>query len=202
MPTTFSDAPDEVLQLLQQVMADYHQPLADAGVRVGTIMAYNDDGPAIKHAGYAAAATIKIVSLKDRLKKHYDAELLIDDTVWKELTHDQRLALLDHELSHVNLKKYVYHEIRDSSGQLTGEKRISYKDDDIGRPKLVTVPGDVNAGDGFQAVIRRHGSSALEYRNAMQLNSWARSGHNLYLEDLNAELGHQHTIPFDQATGS
>lgn len=46
-----------------------------------------------------------------------------------------------------------------------GPNDYGWDTDDIGRPKLVSVKGDWNAGDGFAAVIQRHGSAAIEFRN-------------------------------------
>ena len=67
--------------VVSDVMTAHHQALAQAGVRLGIVMAYNPEGAPIKSGGYEALAQVKIVSLKDRVSKGYDAELLIDQTV-------------------------------------------------------------------------------------------------------------------------
>lgn len=163
MSTTYQQADEDVLDLLQQVKRDHHPRLAEAGVEVGIIMALNPDDDAIKAGGYPAFAQIKVVSLKDRVSKGYDAELLIDERKWRELTAAQRVALLDHELSHVDRVDVPERErglFDESAGPV-----VSWKTDDRGRPKLRTVNGDWHCGDAFAEVIRRHGDSAIEYMN-------------------------------------
>jgi hypothetical protein len=163
MSTTYTKPTetDWSLSLLKSVMDECHPSLALMGVRVGVLFAYNSDGPAVKHAGYAALAKIKNVPLKDRVTKGYDAELLIDEQEWKDLSKDQQAALLDHELSHLRL---VTKEV---------EKREVVQIDDIGRPKLKTVPGDWNAGDGFKDVVARRGEDAIEFENVRRAHAYA-----------------------------
>lgn len=157
MSTTFSDPDDAALALRDRAMRDWHPRLAGAGVRVGMVFASNPDGGAVTHAGYPAVAAMKVVSLKDRLKKLYDAELVIDLSWWEEdgNTDAHRLALLDHELSHLDLRKW---------GSTAGGE-LWFSRDDLGRPKLRTVKGSWNAGDGFEKVVRRHGDFAVEFHN-------------------------------------
>lgn len=163
MPTTYQTADDEVTALVSAVMTEHHQALAHAGVRVGVLMAYKPDGAPIKHAGYEALATIKVVSLKDRVTKQYDAELLIDETEYARLPDEQRAALVDHELSHLTLAKKSLRELQEA--QQHDSAAPWWKLDDLGRPKLKTVNGDWNAGDGFKDVVARHGTQAVEYLN-------------------------------------
>jgi hypothetical protein len=51
--------------------------------------------------------------------------------------------------------------------ELRGENpaAVAWKVDDIGRPKLRSVPGNWMTGDGFTQVVARHGVNAIEYRN-------------------------------------
>jgi len=163
MPTTFQLAEEGVTRLLNRAMREYHPRLSDAGVKVGIIMAYNPDGPAIKRTGHGVLAQIKPIPLKDRLTKGYDAELLIDEREYRDLRPEQRLALMDHELRHL--------DTIDLSPKGPGVARLenpnapAWKTDDIGRPKLRSVPGNWDAGDGFRDVVSRHGADAIEYRN-------------------------------------
>lgn len=157
MPTVFSkpEPLDPIPQLVIGLMNKWHQELSKAGVKVGVILAANPDGVAVTHGGYPAMATMKIVSLKDRLVKGYDAELLIDEREWEDLTDESRAALIDHELCHLDL--------------VTKEDPISgnmiLQRDDLGRPKLRTRKGDWNVGDGFRDVVFRHGDDAVEFEN-------------------------------------
>jgi hypothetical protein len=172
--TTFGLPDPELRRRLAGVMERYHQPLHDAEVRVAILLAVNDDGDAVVHGGYPALATIKIVSLKDRVLKQVDAELLIDERAFRELTYDQQEALLDHELTHLELGKYGYKAVSrevvspdtgDVTYEPTGETKLWFHTDDLGRPKLKSVKGDANVGDMFKAVIFRHGSNAIEFVN-------------------------------------
>jgi Putative phage metallopeptidase len=164
MPTTYTAAEPEVNELLAQVMQRHHKPLHEAGVRVGIVMASE-----LKAGGYPAYATIRIVSLKDRLSKQYDAELVIDAHEWESLRERHRRALLDHELSHLQLAK----------ARMTGEHSeitkggIVFERDDLGRPKLKTAKGDWNGSDGFKDVVARNGNWSIEFLNAKRCHIYA-----------------------------
>ena len=156
MPTTFTAASGEVFAVLNEVMDEAHTHLRDAGVKVGILMASNDTGVAIKHAGYPAAAQIKVVPLADRVSKGYDAEIRIDDDEWADAKPARRKALIDHELCHLGL-------VRDEYGKV--------QTDDLDRPKLRLRKGDFYAGDGFQDVIIRHGEMAYEHTNSLRVQA-------------------------------
>ncbi len=171
MPTTYTLADDDVLTLVAAAMRRNHPRLHEAKVRVGVLMAANPDGPAIKRNGYPVIAQIKIVSLKDRLSKGYDAELLIDQHDWEEFQDEHRQALADHELSHIDTVDLSPSQLR--AARQEDAKCPTWKLDDLGRPKLRTVPGDWDAGDGFSAVVARHGAYAVEYVNLTRAKSRA-----------------------------
>lgn len=157
MATTFKEAEAEVIGVMKEAIEKWHQPLDDAKLKIGVLMAENEDGPAVKHGGYPAIATIRPVPLKDRLTKGYDVELLIDEAEWNSLNKKQRLALLDHELSHVEI--------------VTWPDSTKIKRDDLGRPKCRTRKGDWNGGDGFSEVVERHKDCAIEAINAARVNT-------------------------------
>jgi hypothetical protein len=164
MPTSFGMADRSVQIMLADICKQHHQPLDEAEVIFGIIMASNEDGPAVKAGGYPAAATVKIVPLKDRLAKKYDVEIMIDYSVWDSLSHTSREALLDHELSHVQLAKFDWYV---EKGDPEQRMQIRCDRDDLGRPKCKLRPADWNAGDGFLAVVERYGESAIEIQNLM-----------------------------------
>jgi hypothetical protein len=150
MPT-YSLPSQSTTDLLDRVLQKYHRELILADVRVGVIMAFADcdektgerKGHAIKgYAGAAAGAQVKKVPLKDRLVKKYDVEILIDGDEWPLLGEPEKIALLDHELTHV--------ELRD--GQ-----------DDLGRPLIKMRKEDFIAW-GFWDIIKRHGVAAMEHK--------------------------------------
>lgn len=156
MPTTYSLADASDLKMLSAAMARWHQDLHDAEVRVGVLMARNPDGPAVKAGGYPALAMVKVVPLKDRVRKSIDAEITIDAHEWGKLTPAQQLAVFDHELAHLRLAKPMGRDDDDN---------IRFGRDDLGRPKLKLVPADWNVGDGFAEIVLRHGHAAAEWRN-------------------------------------
>jgi hypothetical protein len=162
MATTYSIPGDTEwpVTLLAQVMKESHPELAEAGVVVGILMASNPAGPAVKHGGYAASATIKVVSLRDRVRKDIDAEMTIDQEVWASLSREQQAALLDHELSHLKL-------VTDPNSETNEVKR-----DDLGRPRLRTVKADYNCGDAFACVVERHGPDAIEFESMRRFKAF------------------------------
>lgn len=150
-----------VEEMVRERIKEAHEDMNRHGVRVCVLMATSDKGHAVKHGGYAANATVSVVPLKDRVTKGYDAEIIIDQTAWDGFRPRQRLALIAHEVNHLRLvrKKDKF------SGMLVVQT------DDIGRPKLKTVPGDWNAGDGFRTIVREFGDDAVEFANIR--SAWA-----------------------------
>jgi hypothetical protein len=166
MPTTFNPADDDVSALLLRVMKHWHSTLHTAGVKIGILMAYNPEGHAVTHGGYRALAKIKVVSARDRVRKNIEAEIEIDESLWRDLKQEQRIALLDHELSHIKLIPLSPEQLR--AAQAYSATANWWKIDDHGRPKLKTVKGDWNVGDGFKAVVMRHGENAIELQNIVE----------------------------------
>ena len=188
MPVSFGLPDEPLLHLLAEVMERYHRPLHDAGVRVGIVLAQSDgDSPPVTHGGYPAVAKIKIVALKDRLSKSFDAELLIDRQEFEDLTERQRAALIHHELCHVALSKYSYRKAQDQYGNVIegGEEEIRFAADDLNRPKLKMRKGDRNFGDAFESTIKLYGSDALEFLHLGQLHDWAE---RVYDEGLKEQI--------------
>lgn len=159
MAITYWMGDAQVQAYVTKVINTWHQMFKTADVKIGIIMCASDkdDVPALKHSGYPALATIKVVPLKDRISKNYDAELMIDANFWETATEERRLALVDHELCHLRLKEP---KAGQANVKEVGDLQILY--DDIGRPVLKLVGGDWNVGDGFEEVVRRHGEVAIE----------------------------------------
>jgi len=178
-------APAEVKNLVADTMTKWHPDLVEAKVKIGILMAANpnSDKPAVSHRGHAARATVRIVPLKDRVTKQYDAEILIDADNWQKSRAEHHYALIDHELSHVAIKrakpkkKAQKRRPDDDDDMLDdnmeGEEREQEQEDkgeiildDLGRPVLKLVKGDWDGGDGFVDVVARHGDYAPEVENA------------------------------------
>lgn len=144
---SFQRADDDLLKLVATTLKKHHKALADAGVTVQVLM--KDE---LKHQGYPAYASVKRVSLKDRVLGHSDVEIVIDASRWALLSPAQRIAIVDHELTHVDLKI--------GKG---GKTEI----DDAGRPKITLRPHDHQFG-WFDEVAERHGKDSIEVEQAQQ----------------------------------
>lgn len=176
MAVFFGLPDDHAVELLHKALRQWHPELFALGVKVQIVMAASDtDAPAVKHHGCAAFATIRIVPLKDRLTKQYDAEMLVSREDWTKFSERRRLSLLDHELSHIDPVKKKTKMPKGYKGPAQYHVPL----DDLGRPKLKLKPGDWDAGDGFRAVVGRHGDDAIEFENirrAYMVASEAKDG--------------------------
>jgi len=157
MPT-YEKANDAMVELLEQTKRAHHQRLGD--VTIGMLVALapiNEDtgepkGPALKLRGVACLAVTRVVGLKLRTHGLEDAEIVIDGDRWPELSQGERVALLDHELTHL---------------ELNCDKHGANRRDDLGRPKLKMRPHDHEFG-WFDEVAERHGINSIEVRQARQ----------------------------------
>lgn len=159
MPIYERDEDGRIAEIAAEVCRKYHGELEAAGVRVDYLFAHaktdkNGDpvGAALKLGGYHAAAIVRVVGLKDRVKGHGDAEVIVDGDRWDEWSEERKAAILDHELTHLEL-------IVDEDG---------VKRDDYGRPRLRCRLHDRQFG-WFDAVARRHGPDAVEVEQAANL---------------------------------
>jgi predicted metallopeptidase len=104
VPARFTAAPD-VFRIAQKLIADYHAHLDDDRIRID----YLFTDTAVKKAGQIALGTARVVSnLAAFLAGEEGAEergspffvITILDYAWKDLSPDQKIALVDHELMH------------------------------------------------------------------------------------------------------
>lgn len=169
---------DTVVSMLAQVMASWHLELVEHNVRIQIVWCAHEDGDAaVKHGGYPARAKVKLVKGADRVLKDHDAEIYIDEKKWEDLKQASRLALLDHECTHVVVSKK-----EDDDGNLV----VQY--DDGGRVVLKTRPGDANVGDMFLECIVRHGEAAIEFSNISDAHRIAQDALDERQEALDAEV--------------
>lgn len=170
MPLTYEKADDWVLDVVRAAMNRWHRVLVACEVTVDVLMVDKTDAQgcrlpnALKHQGYPCAATIKVVPLPQRALGQGDALLTIDRVTWEDLTDDQRLALVDHELEHLRVacekpSAFDFMSISEEDGSMVG----SPKSDDLGRPVLKLQLHDWQLG-GFRSVVARHGADALEVK--------------------------------------
>lgn len=152
MGTGYDKAPKEVLSVVEAAMHDHHAELEAAGVTIQVLFAhkYDADGepePAMKTRGQQILAKVSITNLQDRTRGIADAKLVIDrEYGWARLSEFRRAALIDHELTHLNLTM-------DQDGMV--------KLDDRGRPKLHMRHHDFEIA-GFGEILGRHGEAAVE----------------------------------------
>ena len=154
MGATYEAADDGVMNLIYKVQKTLHKPHADAGVTIQAVMAHppvdeNGDatGPAIKVRGHAVGARIRVTTLKQRAMGDKDLEIEIDDDGWDVLSYEETVALIDHELRHVDLKTKEGVLVRD----------------DLGRPMFTKRYHDVEFGWFFDNA-RQHGAVSPEVR--------------------------------------
>lgn len=166
MSKSYEKANPDVMRLLEAVVKQHHKDLAKEGVRVGVTMVECEDGPAVTHAGQPCAAKVELVTLAKRVHAPVDAIIQVDEAIWKELNGEARNALIDHEVTHLEL-------VRDAKEKV---KRAA-----DGRPKIRLRPDDWML-TGFAEVVKRHGRAALEYQALRSLDEqhgqllfdWAR----------------------------
>ena len=152
MATAYDRVPDEVNKMIAGVMKEYHGELEAAGVTLQVLWAfsYDADGepvPAMKVRGHIALAKTSVTSLPDRVRGLPDAKIVIDrEFGWNRFSETRRLALIDHEITHLTL-------VLDRDGNVRA--------DDLGRPKLRLRNHDWEL-TGFAEVAERHGEAAIE----------------------------------------
>lgn len=161
MPSELKRANESIEPYVDRLIDEFnvHASLREHEVRIDFLIAYpevNADGfakgPAILHRGMKALGLCRVVNYRDRIKGLGDAEITLDGEYWDEATERERLALLDHELTHIELNS------------LGGD----IERDDAGRPKVRMKKHDFEVG-WFHGVAARWKSSASEVRQARVL---------------------------------
>lgn len=126
--------------LIADTAEQYRGDLVNAGVHVDALWAYGG----LKHHGYPAAAVVKINGVKERLRGIADATIIFCVEHWQKISQAERIALVDHELTHLVL-------VVDEDGRPIA--------DDAGRPRLKMRPHDFELGV-FDVIVQRHGAAA------------------------------------------
>lgn len=151
----------EHLDVLKRAQTKFHKRLAQYGITVSLLVAraeIDDEtgetkGPALKHRGLPALGVTRAIPVKLRAHGLADAEITIDGDEWKGLTNAERLAIMDHELTHIEPKF-------DSDGNL--------KLDTCGRPKIEMRHHDYEFG-WFTEVAGRHREASQEVQQARKI---------------------------------
>jgi hypothetical protein len=167
MPIYEQPAP-QMLLLLDEVKRLYHGRLDDHGIKIDLLVAKakcdkngDTNGVALRLHGYQANAIVRITSYKDRVLGRGDAEIVVDGDMWHLWSREQQMALLDHELEHI---EPIVKDVIDDAGMLKSDLQR----DDANRPKLRLKKHDFQVG-WFDSVARRHGESSFEVSQAREL---------------------------------
>jgi hypothetical protein len=143
-----------ILEMADELLRTNHRDAFEAGVTTAIILVAVESGPALKLRGQACAATIQAIPWEFRLLGLPDCLMKIDAKVWERLGRSElhpkpQLALLDHELTHIGVK-------RDQHGEV--------KYDAAGRPVVGMLPHDYELGI-FKSIIDRYGEASIDAYN-------------------------------------
>ena len=167
MTQSYERAGERVVAMVTMARLRWHKVLTGCEVTVEAVFVDDvneetgESSQTLKAHGYPAAATIAITPLKYRVLGVGDALMTIDAYSWAQLDEDERLALVDHELEHVQVRAAE----RGFVGWVKGALDRSARLDDHRRPVLKLRHHDWELG-GFRAIARRHKSAAIEVKAA------------------------------------
>jgi hypothetical protein len=148
MSTYYQECDSDTIEMAARLILKNHEEIRKADVSITYLFAANEEGPALVHAGWPAKAIVKINSLRDRVAGLKDVTICLDGggDGWKEWTKQHRLAVLDHELHHIEVRK---------------NKVGAFMYDDANRPKIRLRKHDFQFG-GFHLMASRHGEHSGE----------------------------------------
>lgn len=159
MKTIYEKAGQSIKDMVYSAMEQYHPELhqLEPEIAVLIVRKLDEDGEAyhaLKCHGAEAAATIKVTSRRRRVLVDFDLEINIDGLTWDSIPERSKLALLDHELTHVVISK---------------DKQGAPRQDDLGHYVFKLRPDDYTINGHF-AVVERHGQFALEAQNLTRIH--------------------------------
>lgn len=128
-----STAPQDVVDLLQEVIDEFHDDLGETNFLV-----------LFKHGGWKSKGKTmlgKMQVLNDAFRRtmQKDVILYLNADMWAVLSKPQKKYVLDHQLYTLDLKYNRHDDVLEAAD---------------GRPMLTTVPHDI---EGFVDVVKRHG---------------------------------------------
>jgi len=174
MSKIYAKCPAAITDKVSEIISKYHPTLAGVGIKIACLTVANteEDEPALLLHGYPCAAVVKILGAKDRARGVGDAEIVFDEVVYNDLSAEEQNALIDHELTHLEVKR------RPKTGKPVFD---AYK-----RPALQMKLHDRQFG-WFDEVAKRHGAKSMECKQATGL---VLSGKQVYFNfDLKSKLG-------------
>jgi hypothetical protein len=154
MAKIFRKSGKYTLDLTHEVMSQYYADLLDQDLSIDFVDAFDTSGkPAVTVHGVPASACIRVMPLKDRAMGRGDVEITFDGYLFDRMTENQKKALIDHELYHLETK-------RNKDGEI--------KRDDLGRVEYKLRPHDREFG-WFDSIARRWGKDSHEYQQAITM---------------------------------
>lgn len=199
---SYLPARTDVVEVVNEVMHEHHPQLVDAGVRINVLMAFGE----LKLHGYAAAATVKINSLQDRVEGKADATIKIDAAGWRDMKEAEQVAVIDHELHHLTVeidgwaKETIPCPTDEEPEAVKIVQRPIYKTDDAGRPRLKMRLHDLVVG-GFRAIAERHGRNALEVQHVKACHETLRQM-TLWGDDMAGATEEEQEAAAEEATAA
>lgn len=145
----YQEAQQEMLDRLIAIVGKSHEPLEKNNVTIGVLLVREEGDkpqPCLKLHGHPAIAIVSLTPIKHRAKGAPDALIEIDGVCWDDLCETEQDAVLDHELTHLEL-------VLADGG--------SPKRDGCGRPKLRIRLHDHEYG-WFHQIALRHGPASQE----------------------------------------
>lgn len=155
MPVHREIADKKLHDIVYRVMSKYHPDLKKAGIKATVFLVKSisrsgevlDNEPVLKCNGHGASATIRRASRSELQLGSGDVIIEIDSFVWREhLREKSRVALIDHELCHIGLR-------RNKNGKIHMNPN--------GRPAIELIHHDIEIGL-FYDVVKRHGKESIE----------------------------------------
>jgi hypothetical protein len=101
MPTTWSEAPKEIIEMTKTLIRMYHPALEDA--RIAVIM--RSEAP--ESNGQITFGKARKVSAEQQVHIPFDFVIWLAKDWWLRFSDNQKTALLDHELSHCQWDGFV-----------------------------------------------------------------------------------------------
>lgn len=155
----YEKAGPPVLDVVRDAIERYHPELDQFGVRIDVLVASaaiddcgNPRGPGLTKHGREVLGLARVTTQKQRVVGAGDCELIVNGDIWPELSDEERLSLVDHELQHFELVK-----------DKDDDTETAVALDDHLRPKLRIRPHDVELGL-FEVTYHRHGEAGVEHK--------------------------------------
>ena len=157
----FTPGLEGMVSVFSEAVSKFHPDLEreEFSLRVLAVQAASRDGepndnPPMQRRGKRTLAAIRATNPRERsIDTTVDAEVVVDLPFWDSATEATRLALADHELTHVEV-------VRDPAG-------VALRDVN-GRLVLRMRPHEEEVGI-FTEVIARHGRDSVDMMEALRL---------------------------------